>query len=545
MLILIKMNKKQKYVKVGSYEGYKGVVRKVVLLYSGGLDTSVMIKWILEEYKAEVIALCIDIGQQTDDLEEIRKKALKLGASKSYVIDAKDEFANEYIAKGIKANGSYQGRYYLSTPLGRPLLTKWAVKIAALEGADAIAHGCTGKGNDQVRIEGTALALNPDIKIIAPVREWGMGRDEELQYAKKHGISVRQTSEKPYSYDDNMWGVTGEGGEVENPALVPPLEKILLISTLPKNAPDEMEMVELEFIKGIPVKLNGKHMKLADIVLELNKKGARHGIGIAHHIEDRVVGLKVRGLYEAPAAEIIITAHRNLEKYVCTRYENEFKSIVDTKWSYLCYAGLWYEPLMQDLEAFINQINQKVTGTVKLTLYKGLVEPVAVETPNSIFSEKLATFMASTDFNQNASPGFIELFTLQMKLAQRSEKTALISIGNRKNKIKLLPEIKKLSSFGYKLYATYKTHKFLKSNNISAILVHKISDQRNKPNLLELLDANRFDLIIHIPTGQKAKVKEKNDGFIIRQKAVAQNVHLVTSISVVKEFMEKLAKSTV
>ena len=423
------MSKKTKYVKVGSYEGRRGDVRKVVLLYSGGLDTSVMIKWIIEEYRAEVIALCIDIGQQTDDLEEIRKKALKLGASKSYVIDAKDEFADDYIAKGIKANGSYQGRYYLSTPLGRPLLTKWAVKIAAAEGADAIAHGCTGKGNDQVRIEGTALALNPDIKVIAPVREWGMGRDEELKYARKHGIPVRQTADKPYSYDDNMWGVTGEGGEVENPALIPPLEKILLISTLPQKAPNKPKTLEVEFIKGIPVKLNGKHMKLADIILRLNIIGAKHGVGIAHHIEDRVVGLKVRGLYEAPAAEIITTAHRNLEKYVSTRFENEFKSIVDTKWAYLCYAGLWYEPLMQDLNAFIDQINQKVTGKVTLSLYKGLVEPVAVETPNSIFSEKLATFMASTAFNQNASPGFIELFTLQMKLAQRSEKTAFVSIG--------------------------------------------------------------------------------------------------------------------
>jgi len=538
------MNKKTKYVKVSSYEGRRGDVHKVVLLYSGGLDTSVMIKWIIEEYKAEVIALCVDIGQQTDDLEEIRKKALKLGASKSIVIDAKDEFANEYIAKSIKANGSYQGRYYLSTPLGRPLLTKLAVKIAALEGADTIAHGCTGKGNDQVRIEGTALALNPDIKIIAPVREWGMGRDEEMLYAKKHGIAVRQTADKPYSYDDNMWGVTGEGGEIENPALIPPLDKILLISTLPQDAPDKSELVELDFIKGLPVKLNGKHMKLADIILTLNKIGAKHGIGIAHHIEDRVVGLKVRGLYEAPAAEIIITAHRNLEKYVSTRRENEFKNIIDTKWAYLCYGALWYEPLIQDLNAYIDHVNQKVTGMVKLTLYKGLVEPVAVETPNSLFSEKLATFMSSTDFNQNASPGFIELYTLQMKLAQRSEKTVLVSIGKRKNKVKLLPEVKKLSEIGYKMYATYKTHKFLKANNIEAILVHKISSKKNKPNLLDLLEANRFDIIIDIPTGRNSRENEKSDGYIIRQKAVAQNVPLVTSMSVMRELVDKIYKST-
>jgi len=223
------MKQKQDYVKVSSYEGRKGEVKKVVLLYSGGLDTSVMLKWIQEEYNAEVIALTIDIGQQADDLDAIRKKAIKLGAIKAIVIDAKDEFAEEYIAKGIKANASYQGRYHLSTPIGRPLLSKWAVKIAAQEGADTIAHGCTGKGNDQVRIEGVCLALNPDVKIIAPVREWGMGRDEELEYAKEHNIPVKQTKEIPYSWDDNMWGVTGEGGEIENPALIPPLKDILQV----------------------------------------------------------------------------------------------------------------------------------------------------------------------------------------------------------------------------------------------------------------------------------------------------------------------------
>src|SRR3990167_10065137 len=244
------MKQKQDYVKVSSYEGRKGEVKKVVLLYSGGLDTSVMLKWIQDEYNAEVIALTIDIGQIADDLVEIKKKAEKLGAVKTFVIDAKDEFANEYIAKGIKANANYQQGYRLATPLGRPLLAKWAVKIAALEGADCIAHGCTGKGNDQIRIEGTALALNPDIKIIAPVREWSMGRDEELDYAKKNNISVRQTSDKPYSYDDNMWGVSGEGGEIENPAVVPPLDKILIVCTPPEKAPDEAQIIEIEFVKG-------------------------------------------------------------------------------------------------------------------------------------------------------------------------------------------------------------------------------------------------------------------------------------------------------
>lgn len=534
--------KNSQYIKVSSYEGRKGEVKKVVLLYSGGLDTSVMLKWIQDEYKAKVIALTVDIGQQADDLEKIKQKALKLGAIKAYVIDAKDEFANEYIAKGIKANASYQGNYHLSTPLGRPLLAKWAVKIAALEGADCIAHGCTGKGNDQVRIEGVALTLNPDIKIIAPVREWSMGRDEELEYAKKHQIPVKQTVDRPYSYDDNMWGVTGEGGEIENPALIPPLKKILQVCTLPEKAPDKSEFLELEFVKGLPVSINGKSMKLSELIIYLNKIGAKHGVGITHHIEDRVVGLKVRGVYEAPAAEIIITAHRNLEKYVCTRMENEFKSEVDIKWAYLCYAGFWYEPLMTDLNAFIDNLNQKVTGKVTLKLYKGQVETVAVETPNTIFDEKLATFMASKAFNQNASPGFIELYTLQMRLAQRSEKTVLLSIGKRTNKIKLTKEIKKLAQMKYKIYATYKTHKFLNKIGVESILVNKISQPHLKPNLLDLLEQNRFDVIINIPTGRKVSLKEKTDGQMIREYALKNKVYLITDVEVAKKFVEKLEK---
>lgn len=536
---------KKEYIKVASYEGKKGEIKKVVLLYSGGLDTSVMIKWIQDQYNAQVIALTIDIGQQADDLNEIKKKALRLGAKKAMVVNAKDEFAQEYIAKGIKANASYQGRYYLSTPLGRPLLAKWAVKVAMAEGADCIAHGCTGKGNDQVRIEGTALALNPDIKIIAPVREWSMGRDEELVYAKKHGIAVKQTADKPYSYDDNMWGVTGESGEIENPALIPPLEKILQVCSLPEKAPDNPEYLEIEFVKGLPVAVLGKQMKLADLIYFLNKVGAKHGVGIAHHIEDRVVGLKVRGLYEAPAAEIIITAHRNLEKYVSTKMENEFKTAVDTKWGYLCYGALWLEPLMDDLNAYIDKVNEKVTGKITVKLYKGMVEVVALETPNTIFEEKLATFMASEAFNQNASAAFIELYTLQMRLAQRSEKTALLSIGRQENKRKLLPSVKKLHIMDFKLYATKKTHQFLKSRRIPSILVHKISQPDEIPNLLSLLEAKRFDFIINIPTLTKEDKKEKTDGQVIRDMAVASGTHLITTVSVATSFIEKLSRERV
>lgn len=307
----------------------------------------------------------------------------------------------------------------------------------------------------------------------------------------------------------------------------------------PEKAVNKKELVTLDFVKGLPTSVNGKSMKLSEIVLKLNEIGAKHAVGIATHIEDRVVGLKVRGIYEAPAAEIIITAHRNLEKYVSTRQENEFKSVVDTKWAYLCYGAFWLEPLFEDLNAFINQMNNKVTGKVTLSLYKGVVEAVAVDTPNTIFEEKLATFMKSSAFNQNASAGFIELYTLQMRLAQRSERTALISIGKRSNKLKLLPTIKDLSKMGYKLYATYKTHKFLNTNKIEAILVHKISTPNKHPNLRHLLSQNRFDVIISIPTGRKTK--EITDRDYIQDMALKTHSYLITNVEVAKEFVNKLS----
>ena len=410
------------YTKVSSYEAKKGEAKRVVLLYSGGLDTSCMLKWIQEEYGAELITVTVDIGQIADDLGAIKQKALNLGAKKALVIDAKDEFAEHYLAKAIKANGSYQGPYYMATALGRPLLARIAVEIAAKENADAIAHGCTGKGNDQVRIEATALTLNPKIKIIAPVREWGMGRDEEIEYAKKHNIPVPVTLDKPYSYDENMWGSSAESGEIEDPAKVIPLKKALQVCTLPEEAPDKPEEITIGFERGVPVSLNGNRMKLAELIAKIARLGAAHGIGIVHHIEDRLVGLKIRDLYEMPAAHIIITAHRNLEKYVSTRQENYFKETVDNEWAHLCYTGLWYEPLMDDLNAFINKMNEKVTGTVRLKLYKGNAEVIALESPNALYDLKLATFMKDYTFNQNASPGFIELWSLQMKMANQIRK---------------------------------------------------------------------------------------------------------------------------
>lgn len=533
----------QPYQKVSSYEGRKGEIKRVVLLYSGGLDTSVMLKWIQDEYNAEVIALTIDIGQQADDLEMIRKKALKLGAVEALVVDAKTEFAYHYIAKGIKANAQYQGRYYLSTPLGRPLLAKLAVETAREYNADTIAHGCTGKGNDQVRIEGTVLTLAPEMKIIAPVREWSMGRDEELEYAKKHNIPVKQNKKYPYSHDDNMWGVTSESGEIEHPDMIPPIERILQVCTTPEKAANKPQLVKLRFVKGLPVELNGKALGLVEIIDQLNKIGAKHAVGIAHHIEDRLVGLKVRGLYEAPAAEILIKAHFDLEKYVSTRAENEFKSSVDTKWSYLCYGALWYEPLMADLNAYIDRVNEKVSGLVTVKLFKGMSEVVAVDTANTIYDEKLATFMKDASFNQNASAGFIEIYTLQMRLAQDTERFALITIGEERNKKKFLPLIQRLSGLGYHFFATEKTHQFLKKSKVNSILLHKMHSG-TKPNLEEVLRQNIVDLIINIQYDKPTAGAQKDEA-VIKEWAVKNDVKLVTDYETTENLIHKLEKRMV
>lgn len=413
------MQTQTNYKKIASHEVHEGdEINKVVLLYSGGLDTSVMLKWIQDSYGAEVIALTVDIGQQADDLEAIKQKAIKLGAKKAIVLDCKEEFANEYIAKAIKANGSYQGEYHLSTPIGRPLLAKKAVEIAHAEGATVIAHGATGKGNDQVRIESSILCEDPYMKVIAPVREWSMGRDEQLKYAAKHGIETKQAKKNvPYSWDDNMWGVTGEGGEIEDPKQEPKLEQILQVTTLPEQAPDKAEYLEIEFAKGLPVALNGEKMSLVHLIHSANSIVGQHGVGYTILIEDRLVGLKVRGVYEAPAAHAITLAHYNLEKLVSTQTENELKEFVDSKWAYLCYSAKWQETTMQHLNAYIDSMNQKVSGIVKLKLYKGRADVVSVTSPHSLFDADLATFNKNGKFNQNSSAGFIELYSLAMKTA--------------------------------------------------------------------------------------------------------------------------------
>jgi argininosuccinate synthase len=364
-----------------------------------------------------VIALTIDIGQTVDNLEAIKQKALDLGAKETIVYDAKDEFADILLAEAIKANADYQGGYALGCPLGRIMISKVAVKIAKEKNCQVIAHGATGKGNDQVRFESYITTLDPDLKVIAPVREWGMGRDEEIVYAKTHGIPVKQKKHSPYSYDENMWANTGEGGEIENPELIPPVEKILQWCKLPEQAPDASQIIELDFEEGIPVALNGEKKKLSEIIKDCNEVGAKHGVGIFHLIEDRVVGLKVRGVYENPGASILIAAHKKLEYLVSTREENEFKAILDNKWAYMTYGAKWYDPVMYHIHAYMNSQNKKVKGKVKVKLYKGNITVVALESPYSLFDMNLATFDKNPKFNQNASPGFIEIYNMAQKTA--------------------------------------------------------------------------------------------------------------------------------
>jgi len=404
------------YQKVASHEAHKGEFDKVLLLYSGGLDTSILLKWLQDHYDCEVITLTIDIGQN-ENLEAAKQKALNLGAKAAYIVDAKKDFAENFISKAIKANADYQGGYHLFCPLGRAIISKVAVNIAHKENCQVIAHGCTGKGNDQVRFEGYITTLDPKLKTIAPVREWAMGRDEQLEYAHKHGIPVSQTSQKIYSYDENLWGDSSEGGEIEDTSKIPNFKNCLIKCNTPENAPNKGEIVELEFLEGLPTHLNGKEYPLLELIKKLDPLGAKHAIGITTLIEDRIIGLKVRGVYEEPAAEIIIQAHKNLEKLVSTREENEFKTIIDQKWAYLCYGAKWHHPLMDHLNSYIDSVNQKITGKVKIKLYKGKATVLAVESPNSLFDEKMATFMKNSLFNQNASAGFIELWNLPQKTA--------------------------------------------------------------------------------------------------------------------------------
>jgi argininosuccinate synthase len=406
--------------RIASYQADPAEVGRVLLLYSGGLDTSVMLRWIQERYDAQVVTLTVDLGQPDEDWEVVVGKARDLGAADAIVVDAREDFATEYVLPAIRANALYGGGYPLFTALGRPLIAKLAVEHARRTGCDTVAHGCTGKGNDQVRIEATVATLDPDLRVIAPVREWQMGREEEIAYAREHGIPVKGGTEAPpYSIDDNLWGRSSEGGAIEDLA-EPPRDDVFQLVARPEDAPDEPELVRVGFERGCPVSLDGDRLGLVELLESAAELGRRHGVGIVDHIEDRIVGLKVRDLYEVPAAAIVLTAHRELEKLVSTIHQNTFKRTLEEKWAYLAYAGLWHEPLRGDLDAYMESANRYVTGEITVRLFKGSATPVARSSPYALYDRSLAGFGESGgEFSQAASPGFIELFTLQSRMAHR------------------------------------------------------------------------------------------------------------------------------
>ncbi len=403
---------------LGSYEAGPGDVKRVLLLYSGGLDTSVMLKWIQDHYGAEVVALCLNLGQPGENYDVVRGKALDLGALACEIVDAREEFARDYVLPAIKANALYGGGYPLFTALGRPLIAKVAVEKAREHGCDAVAHGCTGKGNDQVRIDSAVLAYAPEMKIVAPVRNWKMGREEEIAYAREHGIPVKGGTEAPpYSIDDNIWGRSSEGGPIED-LDEPPRDDVFELVADPREAPDEPEDLAIGFERGCPVSLNGERLGLVDLIDRVAEVACRHAVGTVDHIEDRIVGLKVRDLYEVPAAAVILPAHQELEKLVGTIHQNRFKRSLDEQWAFLVYAGLWYEPLRENLDAYMDSVNEQCTGEITVRLFKGRAQVVARSSPNALYDEALAGFGESGGlFSQQSSPGFIELWTLQSRMA--------------------------------------------------------------------------------------------------------------------------------
>jgi argininosuccinate synthase len=411
--------------RTASYEADPADVHRVLLLYSGGLDTSVMLKWIQDSYGAEVVCLTVNLGQPGEDYEVIRGKAMQLGALDCHIVDAREEFAREYLLPAIKANALYGGGYPLFTALGRPLIAKLAVERARTAGCDTIAHGCTGKGNDQVRIEATIATLAPELKVIAPVRSWQMGREEEIAYAREHGIPIKSlptqpgSEAAPYSIDDNLWGRSSEGRWIEDLGHAPE-DDVFQLVTRPELAPDEPEHVEISFERGVPVALNGQAIELVALIEAAAEIAARHGVGIIDHIEDRIVGLKVRDIYEAPAAALVLPAHQELERLVCTIHQNQFKPQLDRQWAYLVYAGLWWEALRTDLDGYMDRVNERVSGTIGMKLYKGHARVVTRSSPNAVYDASLASFSQSGGlFSQSASPGFIELFSLQSRMAWR------------------------------------------------------------------------------------------------------------------------------
>ncbi|WP_077305259.1 argininosuccinate synthase [Terribacillus halophilus] len=387
---------------------------KIVLAYSGGLDTSVAIKWLQDKYNYDVIAVGLDVGEGKD-LDFVQEKALQVGAVKSYTVDAKAAYAEEYVLPALKANLLYEGKYPLVSALSRPLIAKVLVDIAKEEGAVAVAHGCTGKGNDQVRFDVSFTALDPDLKIVAPVREWAMSRDEEIEYAQQHNIPVPVGKESPYSVDQNLWGRSNECGILEDPWEQPPSDAFGLTAD-PEEAPDEAQIVTISFEKGKPVAIDGEVYPLDELILKLNNIAGKHGVGRIDHVENRLVGIKSREIYECPAAVTLIAAHQELEALTMTREISQFKPIVEQKLAQTIYDGLWYSPLTKALQAFIEETQQTVSGNVKVKLYKGHALVIGRESAESLYSFDLATYKPEDKFDHDAALGFIQLWGLPTKV---------------------------------------------------------------------------------------------------------------------------------
>ncbi|HCJ4460128.1 TPA: argininosuccinate synthase [Listeria innocua] len=387
---------------------------KIVLAYSGGLDTSVAIQWLVES-GYEVIACCLDVGEGKN-LDFIKEKAITVGASASYTIDAKEEFAENFALIALQAHAYYEGKYPLISALSRPLIAKKLVEVARQEGASAIAHGCTGKGNDQVRFEVAIHALAPDLKVVSPVRDWKWSREEEINYAKEHNIPVPIDLDNPFSIDQNLWGRSNECGVLENPWTTPPEAAYDLTVSL-EDAPDTADIVEITFDAGIPISFNGENMSLANLILTLNEIAGKHGVGRIDHIENRLVGIKSREVYECPAAVTLITAHKELEDLTFVREVAHFKPIIEQKISETIYNGLWFSPLTEALIAFLKSTQKFVNGTIRVKLFKGHAIVEGRKSPNSLYDENLATYTSSDTFDQDAAVGFIKLFGLPTKVS--------------------------------------------------------------------------------------------------------------------------------
>ena len=381
---------------------------KVILAYSGGLDTSVAITWLMKDY--DVVAVCMDVGEGKD-LDFIHDKALKVGAVESYVLDVNDEFAEEYVLPALQAHAYYEQKYPLVSALSRPVISKKLVEIAHKTGATTIAHGCTGKGNDQVRFEVAIAALDPNLKVIAPVREWKWSREEEIEYAKANGVPVPADLDNPYSVDQNLWGRANECGVLENPWNQAP-EDAFGITTSPEEAPDTPEFVDIEFKEGKPVALNGEELKLADLIQKLNTIAGKHGVGRIDHVENRLVGIKSREIYECPGAITLLTAHKEIEDITLVREVSHFKPILENELSNLIYNALWFSPATEAIIAYIKETQKVVNGTAKVKLYKGHAQVVARKSPNSLYDENLATYTSADSFDQDAAVGFIKLWGL-------------------------------------------------------------------------------------------------------------------------------------